>query len=124
MSVEDPFKDLRDLDAVKRSASSLSLEAGRKTAHGVWRLMQRGLVYPAPFAIFATFWLKDQRMTRLDLSHVLRDARGHIHTHLGSSNTTVVAGVDFAVWKRWCAADSLPVPTGMRFAFPADPDGN
>jgi len=124
MHVEDHVKDLADLDAGKRSASSLSLEAGRRTSHGVWRLMQRGLVYPAPFAIFATFWLKDQRMTRMDLSHVLRDAREHIHKHLGSSNTTAVAGVDFAVWKRWCAADGIPVPAGMRFAFPADRDGN
>jgi deferrochelatase/peroxidase EfeB len=124
MAAAERSQELSELDPANRTAGSLSLEAGRQTAHGLWSLMQRGLVYPAPFAVFATSWLLDERMTRMDLRQVLLDAREHIHAHLGSSNTTVVAGVGFALWKRWCAADGLPLPTGMRFAFPADEQGN
>lgn len=124
MVINEVLQRRPELDPATRTAESLSLEAGRQTSHGVWELMQRGLIYPSPFAVFATFWLKDAQMTRVDLGQVLRDARAHVHEHLGNSNTSLVAGVSFALWKRWCVADGLPLPTGMRFAFPADPEGN
>ena len=124
MLTAELLKDLPHLDVAKRNATSLSLEAGEETAHGIWRLMQRGLVYTSPFAVFATFWLKNGQMKRADLAQVLVDARKHVRANLSKTHTTVVAGVDFALWKRWCAAEGMPVPTGMRFAFPADPEGN
>jgi hypothetical protein len=45
MLTAELLKELPHLDVAKRNATSLSLEVGAETAHSIWRLMQRGLVY-------------------------------------------------------------------------------
>ncbi|MGH3850901.1 MAG: hypothetical protein ACRDRT_14570 [Pseudonocardiaceae bacterium] len=91
--------------------------------HGVWRRMQRGLVYPAPHALFATFWRAEggtaKPITKAVLSRVLKALRAMIHERCGSANTTAVVGVGFRLWRRWCAQDGVPPPTGMRLLFPS-----
>ncbi|MGH3770838.1 MAG: Dyp-type peroxidase [Pseudonocardiaceae bacterium] len=91
--------------------------------HDVWWLMQRGLVYPAPHALFATFWRTPdgtgKPVTRAALSRVLKAVRTMIHEQFGSANTTAVVGVGFQLWRQWCAQDGVPPPAGMRLLFPS-----
>jgi len=77
---------------------------------------QRGWCTAAPFAIFATFWLKDQRMRRMT-EPVLPLAPSPRSRSSRKLPYHRVAGVDFAVWRRWCAVDGLWC-AGRRFAFP------
>lgn len=90
-------------------------------SHDIWAHVQRGLVYPAPHALFATFWAAADGapLTRDVLRRVVAAVRQHIHDQHGSTNTTAVAGVGFRRWARWCAEDGTELPAGMRVLFPA-----
>ncbi len=101
-----------------------TVAAANERGHDIWDHVQRGLVYPAPHAVFATFWAdEDGEPLTLDvLRRVTADVRRLIHQHHGNSNTTAVAGVGFRRWARWCAEDGRPLPAGMRVLFPVSPD--
>jgi hypothetical protein len=43
-----------DWNVEERTANDLSTDGGRRTTDDVWRCVQRGLVYPSPYAIFVT----------------------------------------------------------------------
>lgn len=106
---------------IKRSKmNTLKLE---ERLDEVWKHCQRGLVYPSPFAVFATFWLK-QPESRLRLAELLAGFREEINSNerLANRNTTVVLGVSFKNWKDICTAEGLPVPKGMQLNFPTDKD--
>jgi Dyp-type peroxidase family len=91
----------------------------------VWRHVQRGLIYPAPHALFATFWRAPDGnpITRPVLSRVLKAVRTEIHSRFGDANTTAVTGVGFRLWYEWCQQEGLPLPTGMRMRYPSGDAG-
>ena len=115
--------------AAARTEADLSTTRGNETSHEIWRQVQRGLVYPSPYAIMATFWRAapgtGNPLTRDVLRRVVREVRAEIHRAYGSQNTTAIAGVGFGLWRSWCAEDGTPVPAGMELAFPdAGGDGS
>src|SRR5205814_181427 len=80
-------------------------------------------IYPAPYAIFATLWRRDDdpdatRIARSDIARLVRDTRAQIHKRFANRNTTVVLGVNINLWLAWCAQENLSVPLGMRYRFP------
>jgi hypothetical protein len=81
----------------QHSAERLSTRSGRHISHDLWSFMQRGLVYPAPFALFATFWRNSEgtgNPVSLDvLRRLMNDVREEIHAKYGSANTTAIVGV-------------------------------
>ncbi|WP_211215266.1 Dyp-type peroxidase [Actinoalloteichus spitiensis] len=87
----------------------------------VWRHVQRGLVYPSPHALFATFWRAPDgtEITLALLRRVMSSLREIIDTRFGAANTTAVVGVGFRLWSEICAAEGMEPPTGMRFDLPA-----
>ncbi|MFE2757843.1 Dyp-type peroxidase, partial [Actinosynnema sp. NPDC059335] len=93
--------------------------------HDVWRHVQRGLIYPSPYAVFATFWRAgDGRAPTLpQLSAVLAELRHEIHADFGSAHTTVVAGVGFRLWHEWCLQEDMTPPKGMALRFPTGERG-
>ncbi|WP_228122750.1 Dyp-type peroxidase [Saccharothrix syringae] len=93
--------------------------------HDVWEHVQRGLIYPSPYALFATFWrAEDGRApTPAQLSAILSELREHIHRYLGSANTTVVTGVGFRLWHEWCRETGRRPPRGMRLRHPSGEPG-
>lgn len=93
------------------------------TQNEIWSHVQRGLVYPSPHAIYAIFRRRGAAFAKDDLRALLNDLRGEIHKHMGSAHTSATAGVGFALWREWCAADGTPVPDGMRMDF-ADGDSS
>ena len=64
--------------------------------------MQRELVYPAPHAVFSTYWLNDNGVSREDLGTLMADVRSDIHnnSNLRQCNTTAIVGVGFALWRQ------------------------
>jgi Dyp-type peroxidase family len=112
-SFSEPVAATQDLYAAQDSP----------VGNDVWQQMQRGLVYPSPYALFATFWRptggKGQPVTRRGLATVLTALRAEIHAKLGNANTTAVVGVGFRLWQEWCEQDGMPLPAGMRLAFPS-----
>jgi Dyp-type peroxidase family len=89
----------------------------------VWKHCQRGLVYPSPFAVFATFWTK-KPVSRFRLAELMAQFRQEINTNpeLGNRNTSVVLGVSFKNWAAICETDGLSLPKGMRLNFPSAED--
>lgn len=106
------------------SSDSVSVATADERSHDIWEHVQRGLVYPAPHALFATFWAAADRepLTRDVLRRVSAAVRERIHRQHGSTNTTAVVGVGFQRWAQWCAQDGTGLPEGMRLLFPASPD--
>lgn len=104
------------------SAERLSTKHGGQLSHDIWRLVQRGLVYPSPFALFATFWRTPegagQPMTLEILRRLMNDVREEIHTKYGSANTTAIVGVGFRLWREWCEQEGTEPPAGMKLLFP------
>ncbi|OZG74122.1 formate acetyltransferase [Hahella sp. CCB-MM4] len=92
----------------------------------IWRYVQRGLVYPAPHAIFATYWLKRDSLTRQELTFIMAELRHTIHNSptLGSCHSSAVVGTSFPLWKQFCLDDDLPIPEGMKLQFPSEGDPN
>ncbi|MEL6750302.1 MAG: hypothetical protein AAFO09_08495 [Pseudomonadota bacterium] len=88
----------------------------------IWKYMQRGLVYPSPHAIFATFWLKEGKINRPQLAEVMAKVRHYIHhtISLKSCHTTAIVGVSFSLWKAICADEGMSIPKGMALNFADD----
>ncbi|WP_316839236.1 Dyp-type peroxidase [Pedobacter gandavensis] len=89
----------------------------------VWKHCQRGLVYPSPYAIFATFWLK-KTVDKKQLAVLMATLRDEITNNdaLAGKNTTVVLGVSFKNWADICAKDGTSLPKGMQLNFPEEKD--
>ncbi|MCH7736744.1 MAG: Dyp-type peroxidase [Chloroflexi bacterium] len=96
----------------------LSAEDGKDRCINLFQLMQRGLIYPSPFARFATFWQSDRKITRDFIADVVTETRKVIHDKFGDKNTTVIFGLSFDLFKSWCEADGVPEPKGMKYKFP------
>jgi Dyp-type peroxidase family len=110
-----------------RTAADLSADAGRRTADDVWRCVQRGLVYPSPHAMFATFFRREHSgpgMTKWRLGHILANARHMIHEKLPKAHTSLILGVSFGLWQEMSVADGLPLPVGMRLQSEMEPGQN
>lgn len=108
------------------SGQGVSVSDADEHSHDIWEHVQRGLVYPAPYALFATFWAAGDgsELTRDMLCRVAAAVRDIIdRTDGDQSNTTAVIGVGFRRWARWCAEDGTTLPKGMRLQFedPAEP---
>jgi Dyp-type peroxidase family len=103
-----------------RTVKDLSTDGARRTTDDIWRCVQRGLVYPSPYAIFVTFFRGERpaaAMTRERLGNVLADARKQIHEHYPKAHTTTILGVGFDLWHAMCIADGKPLPVGMSLQF-------
>jgi Dyp-type peroxidase family len=110
-----------DFDIEGRTAKHLSINLGRRTADDIWRCVQRGLVYPSPYATFVTFFRCSQppsTMTKARLAQVLTDLRKKIHADYSSAHTTAILGVGFGLWQEMSAIDQTPLPAGMALQFP------
>ena len=106
-----------------RTADDLAADGGRHATDDVWRCVQRGLVYPSPYATFVTFFRRRQpaaAMTKQRLGRVLADARHEIHEKFRKAHTTAVLGVDFDLWREMSIADGTPLPAGMLLQFGDD----
>ncbi|MFD0202924.1 MULTISPECIES: Dyp-type peroxidase [Saccharothrix] len=93
--------------------------------HDVWEHVQRGLIYPSPHAVFATFWraADDRAPTLAQVSTILQQLRDEIHADFGSANTTIVTGVGFRLWHEWCREAGSRPPRGMRLRHPSGEPG-
>ncbi len=101
------------------SQVDLSTSRGQDRMDAQFCLMQRGLVYPAPYARFATFWrAKGRRITRWRVRDTVKRVRRFIHNECGSSNSSAIVGVSFPLFRQWCREHDLSVPTGMEYKFP------
>jgi Dyp-type peroxidase family len=103
-----------------RTAADLATDAGRRTTEDVWRCVQRGLVYPSPYATFVTFFRQERpasAMTKARVGKVLADARHTIHQRFSGAHTTAILGVGFGLWQEMSVADRTPLPNGMRLRF-------
>ena len=100
----------------------LSSEEGADRTADIFQLMQRGLVYPAPYARFVTFWHNAATpITRELVGDIVQRTREVIHEQFGDRNTTAIFGVSFDVFRSWCDADpALTVPAGMDFEYPEE----
>ncbi|MBI1836802.1 MAG: Dyp-type peroxidase [Flavobacteriia bacterium] len=87
----------------------------------VWKHTQRGLVYPSPHAIFATFWLKNTP-TKNELADLMATTRFQINTdlELKSKNTSVILGVSFQNWEIICKENKMTIPKGMSLCYPQE----
>src|SRR6185436_7495229 len=102
-------------------SQELSGKQGFDRMTDLYLLMQRGLVYPSPFARFVLFWKKPEPpITRALIRDVMLRTRKEIHRNFGSRNTTAVVGVAFDLFKKWCDDDGMPYPTGMKYLFPIE----
>jgi Dyp-type peroxidase family len=105
-----------------RTAEDLSDERGRRTREDVWRCVQRGLVYPSPYAVFVTFFCREPRaaaITKPALGRLLSDVRVKIHADYPGAHTTAILGVGFRLWHELSVGDGSPLPLGMSLRFPA-----
>ncbi|XP_072013896.1 uncharacterized protein [Amphiura filiformis] len=103
-------------------ASELSLDGGRVRLENIFRHMQRGLLYPSPYACFVTYWRRKDdphgvKITKNDLSHLMKDLRIEIHKKYGKAHTTAVVGVNFSLWTKWCEEEGKEPPVGMTFKY-------
>ncbi len=103
-----------------RTAADLRPDRARRTADDVWRCVQRGLVYPSPYALFVTFFRRAKpaaAMTKARLGKLVSDVRHEIHTKFPKAHTTAILGVGFDLWREMSAADGTPLPLGMELQF-------
>lgn len=106
-----------DLSAAQ--ARRLDPHTGADASHDVWKQMQRGLPYPAPEAVFATFWHSASGLSKDALRTLMLHIREYIHQHCGNRHTSAVVGVGFARWQAWATQDGSALPSGMRLSQPA-----
>ncbi|AOS64039.1 Dyp-type peroxidase [Actinoalloteichus hymeniacidonis] len=92
------------------------------TGHEIWQHVQPGLVYPSPYALFATFWRAPEgaKISRSVLAEVLTEVGEAIQKHHAGANTTAVLGVGFGLWQEICETDGLELPRGMALTCPAN----
>ncbi|MEM7156331.1 MAG: Dyp-type peroxidase [Myxococcota bacterium] len=115
------FLDGGGLDISSQHAQDLSGERGEQRLLDRYRLMQRGLVYPAPYARFVSYWTAEGKsITRADITAVMKQVRDEIHERFGSTNTSAIVGVNFDLYRQWCEDDGGSIPAGMKLAFPED----
>ncbi len=88
------------------------------THNEIWSRVQRGLVYPSPYAVYAIFRRRGDGLTKDVLRRLLEELRREIHRHMGDAHTSATVGVGFPLWREWCAADGTPLPSGMELLFP------
>jgi len=101
------------------TSSELSGEHGAERLANLFQLMQRGLVYPAPYARFVSLWPKpDAEIGRAFVGGVVKRVRAAIHRSYGGAHTTAVFGVSFPLYRSWCKRDKRSVPAGMSYKFP------
>ena len=98
--------------------NKLSTQAAEQRTFRVYENMQRGLIYPAPFARFCSFWTSIDAPTRKDLGEIARAVRDEIHENYGSANTTATFGVSFDLYRNWCEQDGGSLPAGMDYEYP------
>ena len=88
----------------------------------IWTHVQRGLIYPAPHAVFVTFFRRppgsEKAITKAIVRSLLHDLREQIHSRLGNAHTSAVVGVGFSLWRQWSAHEKTVLPRGMGFLFP------
>jgi Dyp-type peroxidase family len=119
-SGELPFLKDGKIDWEGDTHSELSGGHGAERLANLFQLMQRGLVYPAPYARFVSLWARPgAEITRQLVGDAMRKVRETIHADFGSANTTAVLGVSFPLYRAWCAADGRSVPAGMSYLRPA-----
>jgi len=107
-------------------ANKLSTKNSTTRIHSVYSNMQRGLIYPAPFARFCNFWTSLEAPSRSELGEIAREMRNIIHDKFGKSNTTATFAVSFDFYKSWClheGKDELSFPKGMEFEYPEENNG-
>lgn len=87
----------------------------------IWKHCQRGLVYPSPFAIFATFWLNNP-VDKLQMAELMASVREQINTDgdLNDRNTSLVLGISFKNWAAICESEGKSLPIGMKLNCPKD----
>lgn len=104
----------------------ISCEGGSERMADVYERMQRGLVYPAPYARFVAFWSNNpSAITRELIREVVIQSRAFIQANCAGHNTSAIVGMDFALFRNWCETNSnLSEPEGMRFIFPDDSGNN
>jgi len=111
-------------DAQERAtATDLSTERGRQSSENIWQLVQRGLVYPSPYATFAIFFRSAEPKTAITkelLGQLVRDIRKKIHASFGSKHTTAILGVGFDLWRELSANDGSSLPLGMSLRLDGD----
>ncbi len=112
-----------------QTAADLSLDRGADRIDAQFANMQRGLVYPSPYAIFATFWRRTddphaERITRTKVGQVWRHLRQWAHEHCGKQHASAIVGVNLNLWLAWCAAEGRPAPGGMGYEHPEVLDGH
>ncbi|EPX60877.1 hypothetical protein D187_001528 [Cystobacter fuscus DSM 2262] len=114
------------VSSAPRSAELLSTREGNQQQHRIWESVQRGLIYPSPHALFATFFRQPQGrpLTKAILQQLMKDVRAAIHERWPSANTTAIVGVGFKLWQEWCAQEGTALPEGMRFLFPEAEGGS
>ncbi|MGH7339270.1 MAG: Dyp-type peroxidase, partial [Candidatus Rokuibacteriota bacterium] len=101
------------------TSSELSGEHGAERLANLFQLMQRGLVYPAPYARFVSLWPQpDAKITRAFVGGVAKKVRAAIHARFGGAHTTAVFGVSFPLYRSWCEQDKRSVPAGMSYKYP------
>ncbi|ASO20342.1 Dyp-type peroxidase family [Actinoalloteichus hoggarensis] len=90
--------------------------------HEIWRHIQRGLIHPSPYALFATFWRQagGVPISRALLSRVMSSIQETIQERHADANTTAVVGVGFPLWREICEQEGIALPTGMALLFPAE----
>src|SRR5882672_11362264 len=113
----------------RHDAAWLTGSKAEQRLEAVYERMQRGLIYPAPFMAFATFWRRedDPRAGRIDkrrIASFLDQLRGHIHENLGGANTTAVVGVSVGLWRQWCKSEGSTPPAGLQFKQEIEHDGH
>ncbi len=121
------FTNGNEIAYADHSAKDLCCERGDDRTFDLFQLMQRGLVYPAPFATFATFRAKSgAKLTRDFVREIYVETRNKIHADFGSRNTTAIFGVSFDLFLQWCDEHGMTAPAGMDFLYPVaidNPDG-
>lgn len=91
----------------------LSTNHAKERNEAIYRYMQRGLIYPAPFARFCAFWTQPQSPSRLQIAEIVKNMRKKIHKEFGSNHTTITVAVSFELYKHWCKEDGGSIPKGM-----------
>ena len=101
------------------NSSNLKAMNPEQQLNDLWKNVQRGLVYPAPHAIFSTYWL-DIEIDRTSLNTLKNDILYAIRdkAHLVETNTSAIMGVSIKNWKRICAEENVSIPKAIDIQFP------
>ncbi|MFA0964484.1 Dyp-type peroxidase [Roseivirga sp. BDSF3-8] len=108
------------------SIKTITTDPGQRYT-GVWEHVQRGLVYPSPHAVYASYWLKsDQSLTRNELRDLKVAIRTKIHCspELHHKHTSASLGVGIARWKQIWEDSHMPLPKGLAFRYPEEGNEN